>query len=137
MLDDKDLKLIQMLKENGRKSYMDLARQLNMAEATVRKRVKRLCESGVIRKFTIVTEARGLKALTLISTSPGITIPTVSEKISRIPGVENLYEITGQYDIAVIISASTIDELNECVDKVRAVEGVANTTTMMVLRSWI
>jgi len=54
----------------------------------------------------------------------------------KIPGIEVVYEITGQYDIAVIISASNIAEVNRCVEEIRVVNGVVNTNTMIILRQW-
>jgi DNA-binding Lrp family transcriptional regulator len=50
-------------------------------------------------------------------------------------GVEIIYEITGQYDIAVIISATTISEINNCIDEIRKIDGVADTNTVIILRT--
>jgi Lrp/AsnC family transcriptional regulator of lysine biosynthesis len=54
----------------------------------------------------------------------------------KIPNVENVYEVTGQYDIVAVVSAMNIAEVNECIEKIRRVEGVTNTNTMIILRSW-
>jgi DNA-binding Lrp family transcriptional regulator len=50
-------------------------------------------------------------------------------------GVEVIYEITGQYDIAAIISSSSVAEINRCIDDVRRIEGVSDTNTVIVLRT--
>jgi Lrp/AsnC family transcriptional regulator for asnA, asnC and gidA len=50
-------------------------------------------------------------------------------------GVEIVYEITGQYDIAAIVSASSIAEINKCIDEVRRIEGVDDTNTVIILRT--
>ncbi|MFP3214648.1 MAG: HTH-type transcriptional regulator LysM [Nitrososphaeria archaeon] len=134
-MDEIDLKLLELLKEDGRASYIDLGKQLNLSEAAVRRRVKKLVEDGVIKKFTIeIKERERAMALTLLSTSPNIPTYEVASNISKIKGVEKVYEITGQYDIAVLISAPSIAEVNKVIDEIRKAEGVINTNTVIILR---
>jgi len=134
-MDEIDLKLLELLKEDGRASYIDLGKQLNLSEAAVRRRVKKLVEDGVIKKFTIeIKERERAMALTLLSTSPNVPTYEVASNISKIKGVEKVYEITGQYDIAVLISAPSIAEVNKVIDEIRKAEGVINTNTVIILR---
>ncbi|MFP3304024.1 MAG: Lrp/AsnC family transcriptional regulator [Nitrososphaeria archaeon] len=134
-MDEIDLKLLELLKEDGRASYIDLGKQLNLSEAAVRRRVKKLVEDGVIKKFTIeIKERERAMALTLLSTSPNIPTYEVASNISKIKGVEKVYEITGQYDIAVLISAPSIAEVNKVIDEIRKADGVINTNTVIILR---
>ena len=46
-----------------------------------------------------------------------------------------IYEITGQHDIAIIMSAAGIDQINETIDTVRRVPGVTDTNTVIILRT--
>ncbi|MFP3133097.1 MAG: Lrp/AsnC family transcriptional regulator [Nitrososphaeria archaeon] len=134
-MDEIDLKLLELLKEDGRASYIDLGKKLNLSEAAVRRRVKKLVEDGVIKKFTIeIKERERAMALTLLSTSPNIPTYEVASNISKIKGVEKVYEITGQYDIAVLISAPSIAEVNKVIDEIRKADGVINTNTVIILR---
>ncbi|MFP3130968.1 MAG: HTH-type transcriptional regulator LysM [Nitrososphaeria archaeon] len=134
-MDEIDLKLLELLKEDGRASYIDLGKQLNLSEAAVRRRVKKLVDDGVIKKFTIeIKERERAMALTLLSTSPNIPTYEVASNISKIKGVEKVYEITGQYDIAVLISAPSIAEVNKVIDEIRKADGVINTNTVIILR---
>jgi len=134
-MDEIDLKLLELLKEDGRASYIDLGKQLNLSEAAVRRRVKKLVDDGVIKKFTIeIKEKERAMALTLLSTSPNIPTYEVASNISKIKGVEKVYEITGQYDIAVLISAPSIAEVNKVIDEIRKADGVINTNTVIILR---
>jgi DNA-binding Lrp family transcriptional regulator len=71
----------------------------------------------------------------LLSVNPSFPTSHVSDLVKKLPNVDTVYEITGQYDIAVIISALNIAEVNECVEKIRRVDGVVNTNTMIILRS--
>ncbi|MDR2203742.1 MAG: Lrp/AsnC ligand binding domain-containing protein [Nitrososphaerota archaeon] len=51
------------------------------------------------------------------------------------PNVETIYEVTGEYDIVAVIDGMNIVEVNECIEKIRHVEGIMKTNTMIVLRN--
>lgn len=53
-LDDIDRKILQILTENGRASYVDIGKELNLSRVAVRERVHQLMNNGVIEKFTVV-----------------------------------------------------------------------------------
>ncbi|MEM2999243.1 MAG: Lrp/AsnC family transcriptional regulator [Candidatus Bathyarchaeia archaeon] len=136
-MDDRDKQILQILKENGRAGYADIGKQVGLSEGAVRKRIKELVNSGVIRKFTIkIGIAEGAEAITLLATDPALPTQEVSKKIREIPNVETVYEVTGEYDIVAVISGMNVVEVNECVEKIRRVEGIMKTNTMIVLRSW-
>jgi len=136
-MDDTDREIIKILKNDGRATYSDIGKKVNLSEGAVRKRIKALIDSGVIRRFTVrmgITE--GAEAITLLSIDPSVATSEVSKTLMKFPNVETVYEITGQYDVVVIIAGLNIAEVNECVEKIRRVEGVENTNTMIILRSW-
>ena len=136
-MDDVDRRIIELLKDNGRAGYNEIGEQIGLSEGAVRKRIKTLIESGGIRKFTIKTGlAEGAEAITLLATNPAHPTQQVSGKIREIPNVETLYEVTGEYDIVAVISGLNVMEVNECIEKIRRVEGIMKTNTMIVLRSW-
>ena len=135
-MDDKDKEIIKILKGDGRAGYIDIGRKIGLSEGAVRKRIKTLFESGVIRKFTVkigITE--GAEAVTLLATNPSYPTQEVSKKIQVIPNVETTYEVSGEYDIVAVISGMNMTEVNECIEKIRMVEGIVKTNTMIVLRS--
>ncbi|UCH01859.1 MAG: Lrp/AsnC family transcriptional regulator [Candidatus Bathyarchaeota archaeon] len=135
-LDEIDNQIIQLLKNNGRATYIEIGKNVGLSEGAIRKRIKMLIDTGIIKRFTIkVGHTAGAEAVTLLSVNPTLPTSTVSKLVKNIPFVETVYEITGQYDIAVIISASNIIEVNDCVEKIRRVNGVINTNTMIILRS--
>jgi len=136
-MDDTDREIIKILKNNGRATYGDIGKKVGLSEGAVRKRIKALVDSGVIRQFTIkVGLTESAEAITLLSINPSLPTSEVSKIIKKMPNVETVYEITGQYDIAVIVTGLNIAEVNECVEKIRRVDGVANTNTMIILCSW-
>ena len=136
-MDETDKQIIRILKDDGRASYSDIGKKIGLSEGAVRKRVKVLADSGVIRKFTVkIGVAEGAEAITLLSTNPSCPTQEVSERIRKIPNVETIYEVTGEYDIVAVISGLSVAEVNECIEKIRRVEGIMKTNTMIVLRSW-
>ncbi len=136
-MDETDKKIVQILKNDGRAAYIDIGQQIGLSEGAVRKRIKMLTDSGVIRKFTVKIGVReGAEAITLLATHPSFPTQGVSERIRNIPNVETLYEVTGEYDIVAVISGVSVMEVNECIEKIRRVEGIMKTNTMIVLRGW-
>jgi Lrp/AsnC family transcriptional regulator of lysine biosynthesis len=72
----------------------------------------------------------------LLSVNPSLPTQEVSKRVQAIPNVETTYEVTGEYDIVAVIGGMNVVEVNECIEKIRRVEGIAKTNTMIVLRSW-
>ncbi|MEM2967748.1 MAG: Lrp/AsnC family transcriptional regulator [Candidatus Bathyarchaeia archaeon] len=136
-MDDKDRQILQLLKQDSRAGYAAIGKQVGLSEGAVRKRIKELVHAGVIRKFTVkIGVAEGAEAITLLATDPALPTQEVSKKIREIPNVETVYEVTGEYDIVAVISGMNVVEVNECVEKIRRVEGIMKTNTMIVLRNW-
>jgi DNA-binding Lrp family transcriptional regulator len=136
-MDDVDKKIIKILKNDGRAGFGEIGSQVNLSEGAVRKRIKTLSDEGVIRKFTVkVGVTEGAEAITLLATNPAFPTQEVSKRIQAIPNVETIYEVTGEYDIIAVIGGMNVAEVNECIEKIRRVEGIMKTNTMIVLRSW-
>jgi len=136
-MDLTDREIIKILKNDGRATYSYIGKKVGLSEGAVRKRIKALIDSGVIRRFTVkVGLTEGAEAITLLSVSPSFPTSDVSKMLEQFPNVETVYEITGQYDIAVIISGLNIGEVDQCLEKIRRLDGVVNTNTMFILRSW-
>jgi DNA-binding Lrp family transcriptional regulator len=135
-MDDKDKQIIKILKDDGRAGYGEIGAKINLSEGAVRKRIKTLTDQEVIRKFTVkIGVAEGAEAITLLATNPAHPTQEVSKKIQAIPNVETIYEVTGEYDIIAVIGGMNVTEVNECIEKIRRVEGIMKTNTMIVLRS--
>jgi DNA-binding Lrp family transcriptional regulator len=136
-MDDTDKAIIEILKHDGRATYSNIGKRIGLSEGAVRKRIKTLVDSGAIKRFTVkVGLAEGAEAIALLSVVPSLPTSEVSKALKKLSNVETVYEITGQYDIAAIISGFNITEVNECLEKIRRLKGVANTNTMIILRSW-
>lgn len=136
LLDPIDEKIISILKINSRQPFVEIAKEIGLSESAVRRRVKNLTDTKIIKRFTVELDNKNrTSAITLISVTSTSDTSTVSTALMSLNGVEVIYEITGQYDIAAIISSSSVAEINRCIDDVRRIEGVSDTNTVIVLRT--
>ncbi|MCS7145834.1 MAG: Lrp/AsnC family transcriptional regulator [Nitrososphaerota archaeon] len=134
-LDELDMRIIELMRRDARRSYQSIGKELGVSEGTVRKRVKRLVGAGVIKRFTVdVERPQQVLAISMVSVDPSVPTPVVAEKLAALRGVERVYEVTGQYDALVIISLDSVSELNRCIEDIRKIQGVRDTNTAMVLR---
>ncbi|MFX1555037.1 MAG: AsnC family transcriptional regulator, partial [Promethearchaeota archaeon] len=69
MLDEIDQKIIDLLKKDSRTSFVKIAEEVGLSETAVRKRIKNLQDSFIIKRFTIeVDEEQQTKAVAMIET---------------------------------------------------------------------
>ena len=134
--DKTDDKIIGFLRDDARESFVEIGKKLKLSESAVRRRVKNLVDGGVIEKFTVeMGESNTTSAIVLISVDSATDTSKVSAKLTKLEAVKTVYEITGQYDISVIIRAANITEINICIDELRKIQGVIDTNTVIILRT--
>lgn len=136
-VDDVDRRIIELLRENSRMRFVEIAERIGISEASVRRRIKALVDSGVIRRFTVEAELEhGLQAVVFVATDPSRVTGAVAEEALRLDGVEAVYEVTGEYDVAIVVRVPSVSKLNSCIDDIRRIEGVVKTNTVIILRVW-
>jgi len=129
-----DERIIEFLRNDSRESFVDIGKKLKLSESAVRRRVKNLVDNGTIKKFTLeVSDSNSTSAIVLISVDSAMDTSKVSSKITKLEGVKTVYEITGQYDITVIISAPSINDINNCIDALRKIPGVTDSNSVIIL----
>ena len=101
--DNTDEKILGFLRDDSRESFVVIGKKLKLSESAVRRRVKNMVNNGIIEKFTI--EEHNASAIVLVSVDSSIDTSKVSVKLTKLNAVKTVYEITGQYDISVIIKA--------------------------------
>ncbi|MEM2370749.1 MAG: Lrp/AsnC family transcriptional regulator [Candidatus Bathyarchaeia archaeon] len=135
-LDDVDFKILDLLQEDSRLSYNKIADKLGISVGTAYNRVKNLEEKGVIKGYTILVDPRkigyNLTALILIQ-AKGKHLVDVENKIAKMDNIISVYDITGDFDIAVIARFKDIDCLNRFVKSLLSLPYVERTVTNVVL----
>ena len=127
-MDEIDYEILEILRKNARTTNDDIASVVKLTEGAIRNRIKRLVSTGVIKRFTIVTEATQPEAIVLIKTQAKGSKETL-EKIRSY--TNRLFETVGEYDVAGFITADSIEKINLTIDKLRNVEGVISTATLL------
>ena len=133
--DNTDEKILGFLRDDSRGSFVEIGKKLKLSESAVRRRVKNMVDSGAITKFTVEEGGDQPEALVLVSADSSIDTSKVSLKLTKLDGIKKIYEITGQYDICVIVQAPTINEINACIDDLRKISGVTDTNTVIILKT--
>ena len=133
--DNTDEKILGFLRDDSRGSFVEIGKKLKLSESAVRRRVKNMVDSGAITKFTVEEGGDQPEALVLVSADSSIDTSKVSLKLTKLDGIKKIYEITGQYDICVIVQAPTITEINSCIDDLRKISGVTDTNTVIILKT--
>ena len=133
--DNTDEKILGFLRDDSRGSFVEIGKKLKLSESAIRRRVKNMVDNGAITKFTVEEGGDQPEALVLVSADSSIDTSKVSLKLTKLDGIKKIYEITGQYDICVIVQASTINEINACIDDLRKISGVTDTNTVIILKT--
>jgi DNA-binding Lrp family transcriptional regulator len=130
-----DESVLEFLRKDSRESFVEIGKKLKLSESAIRHRVKNMVGSGTITKFTIEEGGGQPEALVMVSADSSIDTSKVSLKLTKLGAIKKIYEITGQYDICVIIQAPSINEINACIDDLRKITGVTDTNTVIILKT--
>jgi len=133
--DKVDESILEFLRKDSRESFVEIGKKLKLSESAIRHRVKNMVDSGTITKFTVEEGGGQPEALVMVSADSSIDTSKVSLKLTKLNAVKKIYEITGQYDICVIIQAPSIQEINACIDDLRKITGVTDSNTVIILKT--
>ncbi|KAF5066672.1 Regulatory protein AsnC [anaerobic digester metagenome] len=134
MIDHLDDKIIEILKKDSRRPFVEIANELEVSEGTIRSRVKKLFEEGVIQAFTIKTSSKNVKALVEVKIDVNVNTSEIADQIAGFDGVSEVYEVTGEEDIVAIIDVTSSPQLNEIIERIRRYDNVESTRTRLILK---
>lgn len=137
-LDETDRKLLNLLQGDAKVPYAKLAKRLGISSSGIHKRVKRLMDAGVIKKFVVVVDSQAvgkkLKAFIGVSTSPG-TCGQVIAQLNRRPEVLEIHEVVGEHDLFLKLIIDDTLGLNKVLHEIDRIPGVSSTRTLVVLKT--
>ncbi len=127
-MDEKDTRILEMLLENARISYTEIANRLNISEGTVRKRIEKLEKDGVIQRYTIEVDPKKLGYGTVVllgmDAEPKHFLSAARE-LSKLDCVKWVYTSTGDHMIMAEMWARNTGELSRIIsEKISNIEGV-------------
>ena len=136
ILDELDKEILIELMKNSRLSYRKLAHKLQISTATLIERMKKLENSKIIKGYSanldysnIGYEYMGLVQLTI---EQGNLLET-QKKISALPGVVAVYDITGPYDSIAIVMCKNRSQFSKLVKKILGIPKIKRTNTNVIL----
>ncbi|MEM1581241.1 MAG: Lrp/AsnC family transcriptional regulator [Candidatus Bathyarchaeia archaeon] len=135
-VDELDLQIIRLLQEDSRISFNKIASKLDVSVGTAYNRIKNLEEKGILKGYTVLVDpARvgyGTIAIIFIQ-AEGAHLVDVENEIAKIDNVVAVYDITGDFDVAVIARFKDRTGLNAFVKKLLSMPYVKRTVTNVVL----
>lgn len=137
-LDDLDLRLIALLRVDGRAPVSTLAAQLDVTRATVTNRIERLVASGVVLGFSVrireELDPSTVRAMTLIEVE-GRTTDDVIRRLRGFPEVHALHTTNGGWDLVAELRTDSLSAFDRLLGRIRSIEGVVNSETSLLLSS--
>ncbi|EDY36153.1 transcriptional regulator, AsnC family [Aciduliprofundum boonei T469] len=138
-VDDLDLSILCALRQNARISNLELAKELGVSEATVRRRVKILEEKGIIKGYSALINCHAvensIKAFVYIKVDKR-HIDEIANELMKENRLITLYRILGEYDLLCECLFLSMKELQEFTDKKLKMEGVITTVTHVVSKAY-
>ena len=134
MIDNLDKKIIELLKKDSRCPFVEIANQLGVSEGTVRSRVHKMSEEGIIRGFTIKSSSKNGKALVEISIAVNTDTQEIARELASYDGVTEVFEVTGDQDIIAIVDVESSQHLNDIIERVRRYDNILSTRTRLILK---
>ncbi len=135
-LDEKDKRILEMLIEDSRRPYREIAEVIGLSESSVRKRVIKLQDEGVIEKFTIKIcreDERCIMAfLTLIPRSES-EIKELLRETQVLPQCEEVYFLAGQCGVLIKVNVPEINELDALIESFRGRSDVKSVERVCVV----
>ena len=136
-IDALDRQIIRALQENGRKSNVDIAREVDVTEATIRKRLDRLLSQEVIHITAAPNLARvGMDTGALIALQVDLTyIGQIAEQLADLPHVRSVCYTTGEYDLFLEVALSSDqDLLHFLTGDIARIPGIRKTSTFHIMK---
>ena len=134
MIDNLDKRILEIMKKDSRCPYVEIAEKLGVSEGTVRSRVHKMTEDGIIRGFTIKTSSKNVKALVEVRIDVNTDTEEIARKLSEYDGVTEVFEVTGDQDKIAIVDVESSQSLNEIIERVRRYDNVLSTRTRLILK---
>lgn len=133
-VDDTDREILRLLRADGRATNRAIGQKLGLTEGAIRQRVARMTEEGILLRYTIIARPLGPDGLVLIRCRPGATEQVV-ERVRTI--ADDLFETSGEYDLAASVAAESMEAFNRQLDRIRSLSGVEETATLIRLTRFV
>ena len=132
-MDDLDRRILSILRRDARTPYTEIADRVGTSEGTVRNRVDRMTEEGVIERFTVTTRTGNVKAMIEISVEMNVDTAAVGDRMVEWDEVDFVWQVSGEDDIVLVVDAVDTQAVNELITQARDLDDVKSTKTRLIL----
>ena len=138
-MDDIDRQLIALLRKDARTPIATLANKLGVSRGTIGNRLRKLEDSQVIVGYSLRlrpdSQPDCIRAWMGVRVDGNQTRAVVASLLGE-PGVENLHDTNGRWDLLAELRAENMAELSQVLERVRLSKGIANTETSILLATF-
>lgn len=137
-LTETDIKILNILSDEGRMSYVDLAKELDLSRVAVRDRINQMQEAGIIEKFSVVINSekvgKGVSAFFNVDCDPTHLV-YVAERLAENPKVASCYQMTGPSTLHTHVLVEDFNELEKFInEELYALDGITRVESHILLR---
>ena len=130
-----DLKILEELKNNSRMSYNEISERISKTEATVRRRVQKLKDDGVIKRFTIDYEVDSKpKVSATIKIEPDFKdIKRILSELSNVEEINVIWRLSGDCGLLMKVDIPSIEQFNPLIEeKISRIQGIKIIETCFI-----
>jgi Lrp/AsnC family transcriptional regulator for asnA, asnC and gidA len=139
LLDEVNLRILDILGRDASRPFVDIAKELEISDATVHIRVRRLLAAGILRKFTISTDNTllGYDHLAFIGINiSGGTSEEVIVALSPLDEILELHEMYGEFDLLLKVRAKNLEQMRDIVvNRIGKIPHITEAQLMTVLKT--
>ncbi|MFD1632959.1 Lrp/AsnC family transcriptional regulator [Haloplanus ruber] len=132
-MDELDRRILAILRRDSRTPYTEIADRVGTSEGTVRNRVERLVDEGIIERFTVATRTGNVKAMIEVSVAVDVDTTGVSDRMADWDEVDFVWQVSGEKDVVMVVDAADTRAVNELITQARDLDEVQNTKTRLIL----
>jgi DNA-binding Lrp family transcriptional regulator len=132
-MDDLDRQILAILRRDSRTPYTEIADEIGTSEGTVRNRVERLIDEGIIERFTIATRTGNVKAMVEIGVAVDVDTGAISDTMADWKEVDFVWQVSGEEDVVVVADTTDTGTLNDMITRARELDEVVSTKTRLIL----
>ena len=136
-MDETNRKIVALLRENARRSFKDIGRNVGLSAPAVKRRVDRLEDEGVIRGYTAVIDPHAFgwhaEAFVDLYCEGGMSGEAVKRVVETEPRVASAHTVAGEASAMLHVMAEDTKDLELALERIRNTEGISRTVTEVVL----
>jgi Lrp/AsnC family leucine-responsive transcriptional regulator len=137
VLDGIDRQLLDELQSDCKRSLKEIGAAVGLSAPSVMERVRKLENAGIIRGYHGLLDARkvglDISAFIGVSISDPRLLSAFEEWVDSIPQVLECHHVTGSHTLLLKVKTENTEDLEQLISRIRSMDGVASTETMVVL----